>query len=986
MNIQFTFSMRAILVIMALMLITSCGGGGSDPDPVIDPPPPSDSTPDSFTFTDQVDIEFDILVQSDSITISGIDIASTISITGGEYSIDGETFVATDGSINNGQSIVVQQTSSSNSKTVTDVVLTIGGVSDTFSVTTILVLNPDFVEKVDAVTIGQINLYEGNVNISNRDIVDLDIDAIKSGDLLTIDIEFEVDTFIDDYAFSIQLVPQSIINQLESGTTLGEMMQDDYIADVGEITINLGGTKVDLGFTGTAHAVLQTKIPAILQDTKYRLLITPDISFLANDKEPQIEEVALVPAFIDGRLLSVSQLEGVILNVIQPPKLLDTNEFTHLEIASNFDENGFSTKPIFQTSVEVDITSFNSSETIELSMSWTTSKGDTFQLGLISSDSLGEPAVSEKASFQVARDGGKSIRVPVVAYVSESAHTAMVAFATDVRDIADRTPESGQFILDIDYVENGGTVDTGVSYEFDLPLVREDLSAQELADEEIINFAVLRAGNTNDGYITIPLSSLDIDTGTLGIDSINSIISEGVAEGATIPDRMYWRYDEVTKQLINKVTDINGENYCMTAYHEELIAPKPIQEKILTHGLVLNEVQLEKCEFAVKEPFEIGPPIEPGTALESQRFELTNDKVKLLHNNYFLTVDKLGFANSDVELIANENIALDIYRNTDGLDLDRNGRVFYVGDYGDYNLGDTDIAGLNLNYGGETFVSYKPVPGIVSRGSADLSLGIFGLNIDIVAANFEYQNHFSKQLTTLSGNLYPVEVGNGSEINFTLLGLPESRGDGITISTITEAYDPFDSMLDYLDSRTNPITIANIDKGTDLFDETLFSQTVLVFGIPLTATGRIGGELSLKGDLTSENFTVNADLASVFKLTATLEASADAGIAEAGIGVTINIIDKKLTFSGAAGFNAVQPPVPLHPEIQYEVTSSLDLKISVLSGEVVVFVEYWQPCACLSLFKKVRKEKTLFQSDGFNEEFDVFSGLSAGGAVTIIEI
>jgi hypothetical protein len=72
-----------------------------------------------------------------SITVAGINTAAAISITGGEYSIDGGTFICTAGTVGNGQTISVRQTSSASFSTTTDATLIIGGVSDTFSVTTL---------------------------------------------------------------------------------------------------------------------------------------------------------------------------------------------------------------------------------------------------------------------------------------------------------------------------------------------------------------------------------------------------------------------------------------------------------------------------------------------------------------------------------------------------------------------------------------------------------------------------------------------------------------------------------------------------------------------------------------------------------------------------------------------------------------------------------------------------------------------------------
>lgn len=95
-----------------------------------------DSTPDQFTFKDMSKVALSTEYTSDSITISGIVVPAPISITGGLYSINGGTYTSAAGTVVNGDNVTVKQTSSANYSTTTDAELTIGGVSDTFSVTT----------------------------------------------------------------------------------------------------------------------------------------------------------------------------------------------------------------------------------------------------------------------------------------------------------------------------------------------------------------------------------------------------------------------------------------------------------------------------------------------------------------------------------------------------------------------------------------------------------------------------------------------------------------------------------------------------------------------------------------------------------------------------------------------------------------------------------------------------------------------------------
>jgi hypothetical protein len=96
----------------------------------------SDTAPNAFNFLDQNAVEQASLYVSNTIIVSGINTSSVINVVGGEYAIDGGTYTNTAGTVTNGQTVSVRQTSSALPSDTTDTVLTIGGISDTFSVTT----------------------------------------------------------------------------------------------------------------------------------------------------------------------------------------------------------------------------------------------------------------------------------------------------------------------------------------------------------------------------------------------------------------------------------------------------------------------------------------------------------------------------------------------------------------------------------------------------------------------------------------------------------------------------------------------------------------------------------------------------------------------------------------------------------------------------------------------------------------------------------
>jgi hypothetical protein len=101
----------------------------------------SDTTPNAFDLGGPVsDAELSTLTFSSTITVSGINAATPISISGSGspvYSVNGGSFTATSGTVLNGNEVQVRVTSSASNNTSVTATLNIGGVTDTFTVTTI---------------------------------------------------------------------------------------------------------------------------------------------------------------------------------------------------------------------------------------------------------------------------------------------------------------------------------------------------------------------------------------------------------------------------------------------------------------------------------------------------------------------------------------------------------------------------------------------------------------------------------------------------------------------------------------------------------------------------------------------------------------------------------------------------------------------------------------------------------------------------------
>jgi hypothetical protein len=97
----------------------------------------SDTTPNPFSFTDVANAALGQMITSDTVTITGITDPASISVSGGaEYSINSGAWISAATTISNGQNVRVRIVSSALNSTAVNATLTIGGVSDTFTVTT----------------------------------------------------------------------------------------------------------------------------------------------------------------------------------------------------------------------------------------------------------------------------------------------------------------------------------------------------------------------------------------------------------------------------------------------------------------------------------------------------------------------------------------------------------------------------------------------------------------------------------------------------------------------------------------------------------------------------------------------------------------------------------------------------------------------------------------------------------------------------------
>jgi hypothetical protein len=93
-------------------------------------------TPLAFNFVGNNSAVPGVRAESNAIVVQGTDAPAPISVSGGDYSIDGGAFTTDPGIVNSGQSVVVGHTTATAANSQVDTVLTIGGRSGTFTTVT----------------------------------------------------------------------------------------------------------------------------------------------------------------------------------------------------------------------------------------------------------------------------------------------------------------------------------------------------------------------------------------------------------------------------------------------------------------------------------------------------------------------------------------------------------------------------------------------------------------------------------------------------------------------------------------------------------------------------------------------------------------------------------------------------------------------------------------------------------------------------------
>jgi hypothetical protein len=95
-----------------------------------------DRTPDTFSFVSRSKVPANTLIESEAVTISGINVPARLFIAGGEYSINGRAYRKSPGTVRNGERVRIRIRAARQAWGVASATLTIGGVSGMFTVKT----------------------------------------------------------------------------------------------------------------------------------------------------------------------------------------------------------------------------------------------------------------------------------------------------------------------------------------------------------------------------------------------------------------------------------------------------------------------------------------------------------------------------------------------------------------------------------------------------------------------------------------------------------------------------------------------------------------------------------------------------------------------------------------------------------------------------------------------------------------------------------
>ncbi len=824
--------------------------------------------------------------------------------------------------------------------------------------------DPDFVARAAAASLSDIRLLEGHVAEGTL-AKEVDMGSQRSGERVTVDIAFSVDAGQNGYVLTAFLVPAEIVQTWKPGDLLGDVVTSGATEPDPQDLVELGAGRVDSITPGQMHLRIPVELPVLAEDRLWRIVVTPNIDFLTGDRDPAPQDLKRLPLLVDDQDLRVRRLETTRVELVEQPTPLADAAFTRLEVAERFDAKGVSVEPVFQTSISVDVTSFQPEEELLLSMDYVAPGGARFAMRLLEPDQGGSPLLKTQSRIRVPNAEGAVIRLPVVAHAPLETQKAMLKQAIPIHRVGRDTVPDGRFELSIVRVTAGQEELLGEPIPFLLPMVSQDSRAVALADDDLVGFSVLRAGSTSLACLSIPPGTLDIDSGKLPVDTSVFIT---VRSCDVVQQEMRWRHDNFTQQFINEVTDSEGNSYCLTGVNETVNnGNRPQAAGRHENFFNLNELKLERCAFHQNSPGNFEPP---GTPTASQAFEFDGDKVMLTLNGRYIRVSGIGTAQVDAFLSDGLADATDIFTNANGSHVDSDGRMFYAGKFDSFGLGDEDFARVDFDFGGEAYLDYLPIIGTTAQGGANLSITLLGQSFDLVRAQATHQRYLSKMTSPTLGNPFPVEVGDGAEARFEILGLVSKTGE-IRKRTVTSSFVSGDQVADALGANTDAIQFEGFDFGDDEFDKGLFSTTFVVFVVPVTIDSGVRGSYSFKTDPDSSAFGISLAAQEKLALSGYLDASVNAVVGKVTISGTVEFISQTLDFTADGGFSDRSPTLT-QPRLGFDLSTALDMELELLKGEVKARLSYWTP------WGKRTRNRTLYTSGYlFDNDWSLFSDVSS---------
>jgi len=223
-----------------------------------------DLVPDTFTFDDQVDVAPDSIIDTQEVTITGINNASPISITGGEYSIDGGAYTSSAGMIDIDQTLMVRQTASSEFEASTTASLHISTLVVDFTATT----HSEKTPPEGGIT------FPWRTTISHQDTVIVRGSAADASGIQTITLGGETVT-IDSTTQETDMVVVEWSHEISVPTTMSRFNLE--ITDTkGNISVNNDSFEIGKSIETPYHLVLDEEQSRLIGYTLESGLITYD--------------------------------------------------------------------------------------------------------------------------------------------------------------------------------------------------------------------------------------------------------------------------------------------------------------------------------------------------------------------------------------------------------------------------------------------------------------------------------------------------------------------------------------------------------------------------------------------------------------------------------------------------------------------------------------------------------------------------------------